>query len=1142
MASKIDGLMRRFLKDFVGDSIIHRGSERYNAGTVTVIFSGYGCIMEISSIHRKLCGILFVLLSIAAPLCIEAARGDEAKGGPAEFKRLKFRSIGPAAGGRVCRVAGVPGDPLTCYAATAASGLWKSTDGGIRWKPIFDDQPTSTVGSLAVAASDANVIYAGSGEANIRGNVEVGNGIYKSTDAGKSWKHVWKQEGQIGTVIVHPRNADIAYAAVLGHAFGANPERGIYRTRDGGKNWQRVLFKDNDTGAADICFDPSNPNVLFAGLWQARRRPWELISGGPGSGLYTSRDGGDTWTQLVPPPSADSPEFGQDAAKGKKYAKGLPEGIWGKIGVAVAASNGRRVYALIEAEKGGLFRSDDGGETWKLIHSDRGIRQRAFYYTTLTVDPRNADVVWCPQVPLLKSIDGGKTFQRIRGPHHGDHHDIWIDPKNPQHILDGNDGGVDISTNGGESWFAPPLPWGQFYHISVDNRVPYHVAGTMQDIGTGSGPSNSLSKGGIAPSEWHHVGGGETGFTASDPENPDIVFAGEYGGYISRYNHRTRQARNIGVYPFNPSGHDPANLKYRFQWTAPILISPHDRRTVYHGANVLFKTSDSGRHWTPISRDLTRNDKSKQKWSGGPITGDNTGVECYGTIYALAESPIQKDLLWAGSDDGLVHVSKDGGQNWSNVTPAIKGLPEWGTVRCIEASHFHAGTAYVVVDAHKLDDRRPYLFKTDNSGTDWQKLGEGLPPAGYLHVIREDPKRAGLLFLGGEQGVYLSWNGGARWEQLKLNLPPVAVTDLIVKHSDLVLGTNGRSIWILDDLTPLRQWQPDIKGKSAFLFPAESAVRYRYYTRLGERRPLGAGQNPPEGASLHYFLKSKPKGDITLDILDAKGERVTRLTSKKEPEEKPAEGDEGGERYKKFVLPVEPGLHRILWDLRYQGAEVIKGAKVDSGEPKMGPLANPGTYTLQLTVEGKTQTTKLELLPDPRGVRRGQTAEETTDLQEQIELALKIRDDITRLARTIEQLRAVKGQLVARNDLLKDESRAKGIVKASKQLIAKLDALEEKLHNPKAKIPYDILAQKGGARLYSQLVWLFEMSKEGDGAPTQGIREVFEEQSQHLRKYRDEWRALISKDLTELNQQSNRLSKLRNGMDVPIIIVPTARK
>lgn len=1113
--------------------------------------------------RTKRISFVICIALFAAALSMTTAHGDDTT----PFKRLKFRSIGPAAGGRVCRVAGVPGDPLTCYAATAASGLWKSTDGGIRWKPIFDKQATSTIGSLAIAPSDPNVIYAGSGEANIRGNIEVGNGIYKSIDAGKTWKHVWKQQGQIGTTIVHPANADIAFAAVLGHAFGPNPERGVYRTRDGGKSWQRVLHKDADTGASDVCFDPSNPKILFAGMWQTRRRPWELTSGGPGSGLYVSRDGGDSWTQLVAPPEGEEGKSEGDAPKGKKYAKGLPEGIWGKVGVGVAPSDGRRVYALIEADKGGLFRSDNGGDTWKLVNDQRAIRQRAFYYTTLTVDPRNPDVVWCPQVPLLKSIDGGKTFDRIKGPHHGDHHDIWIDPKDPKRILNGNDGGVDVSTNGGETWFAPPLPWGQFYHISVDNRLPYHVAGTMQDIGTGSGPSNSLSTDGIAPSDWHPVGGGETGFTVSDPTDPNIVYAGEYGGYISRYDHRTRQARSIGVYPFNPSGHDPSSLKYRFQWTAPILLSPHDHRVLYHAANILFQSKDAGRRWTPISPDLSRNDKSKQKWSGGPITGDNTGVEVYGTIYALAESPKERGVLWAGSDDGLVHISRDGGGEWSNVTANIKGLPEGGTVRCIEASPFDAGTAYVVVDAHKLDDRKPYVYQTKDFGKTWRSLvhpskgnspqDAAGSPSGYLHVLREDPRRKGLLYLGGERGLFVSWDDGDKWTPLRLNLPTVAVTDLVVKHNDLVVGTNGRSIWILDDLTALRQGMPDAKGDEVHLYPAEPAVRYRYHVPLGEKKPLGAGQNPSPGAILHYYLPHKPKGELTLEILDDKQQRVNLLTSKKEPEEKPDREDYSTEKYKKTVLAIEPGLHRLVWDLRYRGAEVIRGAMVDSGEAKEGPLVNPGVFTLKLSGDGQTQTTKLHVLPDPRTVpagvwartasklaesdnpltpeailRRVESPSQAEELKEQIEWALKVRNAITELVQTVEQIRRVKEQLVARNELLKDEDRAHSLVEASRALHTRLDALEEKLHNPRAKIAYDILAQKGGARLYSQLIGLFEMLKESDGAPTQGVRVLFAEQSELLQKYRDEWRALVEKDLAALNERAKKL-------EVPSILTPT---
>src|SRR5262245_244667 len=551
---------------------------------------------------KRILAAFCLLLAAAAARADGTPRPDD----PPELKNLKFRHIGPAAGGRVCRVAGVAGDPTTYYLASAAGGVWKSVDGGIQWNPIFDDQPDSSIGSIAVSPSDPNVVYVGAGEANIRGNVAAGHGIYKSNDAGKTWKHVWKQEGQIGTMIVHPSNPDIAFAAVLGHVFGPNAERGVYRTTDGGKTWKQVLAKDPDTRASDVCFDPSNPHVLFAGLWQARRLPWEMTSGGPGSGLYVSRDGGDSWTQLVPRPPPESPEHVKDAPAGKKYCPGLPQGVYGKVCVAVAPSDGRRVYAMIENEKGGLFRSDDGGDTWTHASDHSGLRQRAFYFSTVTVHPTNPDVVFCPQVPLLKSIDGGKTFKRVKGPHHGDHHDLWIDPKDPRRMIDSNDGGVDVSVNGGETWYAPPLSICQFYRINVDDRVPYHVSGTIQDIGTGSGPSNSLLKPGIGLADWYPVGGGETGHTMPDPSDPNVVYAGEYGGYPSRYDLRTGQARSVSAYPFNPSGYTAADLKYRFQWTAPVLVSRHDPKVVYHGANVLFRTTDGGQMWKAVSDDLSR--------------------------------------------------------------------------------------------------------------------------------------------------------------------------------------------------------------------------------------------------------------------------------------------------------------------------------------------------------------------------------------------------------------------------------------------------------------------------------------------------------------------------------------------------------
>jgi photosystem II stability/assembly factor-like uncharacterized protein len=775
---------------------------------------------------------LALCAAAAAAFVVSISAQDTPKPGkpesPKAFKALKYRNIGPAAGGRVSRATGVPGNPLIYYAATASGGVWMSSDGGTTWKSVFDDQPVSSIGSIAVAPSDPNVVYVGSGEANIRGNVGAGNGIYKTTDGGKTWTHVWDQEGQIGTMVVHPKNADIAFAAVLGHAFGPNPERGVYRTRDGGKTWQQVLKKDSDTGASDVAIDPSNPNVLFAGFWQARRFPWDMQSGGPGSGLYVSRDGGDTWKQI------------------KEH--GLPDGVWGKVGVAVAPSDSTRVYALIEAEKGGLFRSDDGGDSWELVSANRALRQRAWYYTTLTVHPANPNEVWFPQVPMLKTIDGGKTIEYAKGIVHGDNHDLWFDPADPKRMIVANDGGVNVSRNGGASWYAPPLPISQFYHVAADNRRPYHVAGAMQDLGTAQGPSDNLA-GGIHLTDWHEVGGGEAGHVYSDPSDPNIVYAGEYLGIITRYDDRTKASRNVSAWPENPSGFGGEQMKYRFQWTAPISGSPFDPKVVYHGAQVIFRTRDGGQKWDVISPDLTRNDKSKQKWAGGPITGDNTGVETYGTVFAIAESPKQKGLIWAGSDDGLVHVTTDDGKSWKNVTASMPGFPEWGTVSMIEPSPFDANTAYVVVDAHRLDDMHPYLYATTDLGQTWRRLDGELAPNVYLHAVREDPKKRGQLYLGTERGVMYSPDHWQNWKPLQLNLPTVAVHDLVVKDDNLVLATHGRSLWILDDLAPIRAYDDKIATEPLYLFTPETATRWRYGSNNWGTR--GTFSNPPHGAAIY---------------------------------------------------------------------------------------------------------------------------------------------------------------------------------------------------------------------------------------------------------------------------------------------------
>jgi photosystem II stability/assembly factor-like uncharacterized protein len=690
--------------------------------------------------------------------------------------------------------------------------------------------------------------------------------------------------------------------------------------------------------------------------------------------------------------------------------------------------------------------------------------------------------------------------------------------------------------------------------------------GCQQDLESASGPSNSLKNNGIGLGDWEMVGGGEAGHAVADPGDPKIVYAGEYGGYISRYDRGTKQGRNVSVYPFNASGHGAEDLKYRFQWTAPIVTSPHDAKTVYHAANVLFKTSDGGMTWTPISKDLTRNDKSKQKESGGPITGDNTGAEVYDTIFAVAESVRQKDLLWAGTDDGLVHVTTDGGKTWTEVTKNITGLPEWGTVACIQPSGFEAKTAYVVVDAHRLDDMKPYLFKTEDLGKTWKSLSAKLPQDVYLHVVREDPMKKGQLYAGTDRGVVFSTDDGATWTELKLNLPAVAVHDLVVKGDDLVLGTHGRSIWIFDDLTPVREFTAKLADEPARLYPVQPVIRHRTYSAYGGK---GVGENPPQGAVIHFWLKEKPKKPITIEIFDGKEALVAKLTSEEEKDQIPEDDPDGPmEKREKKPLPAEIGVNRAVWDLRHDGAKLIKPAKVDAGDADSGPLVLPGEYTIKLTVEGKTLTTKVQVTLDPR-FRWGpldvkaflqkdtvvpselvlldaklaeklmaffpvQSRIEKKDLDEQLELALKIRDDITKLTQTVNRLRSVRKQLAERNELLKDDPKAEALIKDSKALIAKLDALEEKLHNPKAEVTYDILAQKGGAQLYSQLAELFEFIKEGDGAPTQGMRDEYAAQSKALRKYVDEFRELITGDLAELNEAAKKLA-------APIVILPVEK-
>jgi len=1042
---------------------------------------------------------LVVGLSLACPA---KAMDKEAKAklaGP--YHGLEYRLIGPAASGRVARVTGVPGDPLTYWAATAAGGVWKSVNGGREWKSVFDEQPVSSVGSIAVSPSDPNVVWVGSGEANIRGNVGEGNGIYRSTDGGETWSHVWIAEGQIGTMAVHPTNPDVAYAAVLGSPFGPGDTRGVLRTTDGGKTWKMVLHVDADTGASDVCMDPSNPRILFAGTWQVRRTPWSLTSGGPGSGLWMTRDGGDTWKRLT--------------------ENGLPSGVWGKVGVRVAPTDSRRVYALIEAEEGGLFRSDDSGEKWTRVSASWGIRQRAWYYSTLTINPVIPDVIWFPQVNMLKSLDGGHTVRSVKGGG-WDYHDIWIDPAQPKRMIVGSDAGVSVTRDGGETWNRPPIPISQFYHLSVDTRVPYRVLGSLQDRGTASGPSNSLSDAGILLSDWYSVGGGEAGYVVADPVDPDIVWAGEYLGYISRWNGRLRQAAHVGVYPDSGSGHGAGDLQYRFQWTAPIVISPHDHHVVYHGANVLFRTDDAGQTWKAISPDLTRNDKSKQKWSGGPITGDNTGVEYYDTIFAVAESPVQKGVIWAGSDDGLVHITRDGGDHWSRVTPA--DLPEWATVSMIEASRWDAGTAYVVADAHRLDNETPYIWKTADFGNSWTRLGRKLDPEEYVHVIREDKQVRGMLYLGTERGVLVSHDDGVTWESLRLNMPTVSVVDLATTDNDLVVGTLGRSAWILDDLTPVRERARTTADSGAYLFKPLSATRWFYQPKFGVfGSSEGKADNPPQGLSVTYYLAKKPEKPITMDILDESGTVLRTLRSEIEPQYTPPDSpDWNPDKKLKPALSTDAGYNRAAWDLTLQPARWTVGSRIESS-PQPSPWAPPGKYVVRLTVGDQVLTQKATVKPDPR------SKASPADIAAQFAFQVELRDRMIQISDLIKAIQSVRKQVTDARARFENGADGQQICD---RILAKLDSIEEVLHNPHTKVDYDVLAgREGGAKLASRLNWLGSGTASRNGPPTQGMVDVAGRIERSLVGEEALFQQLVAGDVAALNTAARQ-------HEMPLIYVP----
>ncbi|HEY7913252.1 MAG TPA: glycosyl hydrolase [Blastocatellia bacterium] len=1051
--------------------------------------------MRNNSPRRRLAIACFMAISLFASLPRATALAQQRDADSKLLKGITWRNIGPYRGGRVTAVAGITSQPMVYYFGATGGGVYKTTDGGANWEPVSDGYfKTGSVGAIGVAESDPNVIYVGMGESPIRGNVSHGDGMYKSTDAGKSWKHTGLGETRhIARVRVHPKNPDIVFVAALGHIFGPHEQRGVFRSADGGKTWQKILYRNEKAGAIDLIFDPTNSNVLYAGFWEVQRKPWSLESGGPGGGLLKSTDGGDTWTDITRNP-------------------GMPKGMTGKVGVTVSPVNPDRVWAIIEAEDGGIFRSDDAGKNWIKVNEQRALRQRAWYYTRIYADTQNVDSVYVLNVGFFKSNDGGRNFTTIGVPH-GDNHDLWIAPDDASRMINSNDGGANVSFNGGRTWSEQDQATAQFYRVAVDNDFPYNVYGAQQDNSTIKIASRTTEFG-IGPTHWYDVGGGESGWIAPSPKNSNIVFAGSYGGLITRYDHRTGQQRNITVWPDNPMGAGAEAMRWRFQWNFPILFSPHDPNVLYAAGNVLFRTTNEGQNWEAISPDLTRNDKTKQGPSGGPITKDNTSVEYYDTIFTVMESPVEKGVIWTGADDGLVYVTRDNGKSWQNVTP--KEMPEWIQVNSIEASPNAPGTAYVAATMYKWDDFKPYLYKTSDYGKTWKKIINGIPDGAFTRVIREDPNRRGLLYAGTETGMYVSFDDGENWQSLQLNMPAVPITDLAVhkREKDLVAATQGRSFYILDDLPVLHQMS-DAARADAYLFKPEDPYRM---PGGGFNFPgATVGQNPPAGAVIYYYLREKPK-DVTLEILDGAGKLIRKFTARESGTQPQGGGPFGGGAAR---LSAEAGLNRFAWDFRYDDARRFPGMILWAGNTT-GPRAVPGTYQVRLTADGKSLTQSFEIKKDPR---LDTTAD---DFAKQFDLLIKIRDKFSETTDAILRIRDVRKQvddIVAR---VKDDAKGKPVADAAKTLRDKLTTVEEELYQTKNQSNQDPLNYP--IRLNNKLAALGGVVASADAAPTSQSYAVYEDLAGKIDAQLEKLRQIMRTDLPAFN-------RVVREQDIPAVIV-----
>ncbi|MBX2930161.1 MAG: glycosyl hydrolase [Saprospiraceae bacterium] len=956
------------------------------------------------------------------------------------YQSVQWRSIGPYRGGRSAAVTGVPGKPNLYYFGSVGGGVWRTRDGGQTWDNISDGFFGGSIGAVAVSEYDHNVIYVGGGEKTVRGNVSYGYGAWKSEDAGKTWKNIGLNKARhIPRIRIHPRNPDLVYAAVLGDLYKPGDERGVYRSKDGGQTWQRILFANADAGAVDLVLDPANPRVLYASTWRIRRTPYSLESGGDGSALWKSTDGGDTWKEI-------------------SKNKGFPKGPLGIIGVAPSPVQQDRVWAIVEANEGGVYRSDDGGETWQKLNDDRALRQRAWYYTRIYADTKDAEIVYVLNVSYHQSTDGGRTFKSFMS-QHADHHDLWISPEDNQRMVMANDGGAQVSFDGGENWSTyHNQPTAQFYRVVTDNHFPYRIYGAQQDNSTVR-ILHRTDGGAITESDWEETAGGESGHIAVDPLDNDIVYGGSYGGFLTRLNHRTNKTQAVNVWPDNPMGHGAEGMKYRFQWNFPIFFSPHNPKKLYACSNQLHVTTNGGQSWEIISPDLTRNDPTKLGPSGGPITKDNTSVEYYCTIFAAMESPYEEGLIWTGSDDGLLHVSRDGGKNWENVTP--KGMPEWMMFNSIEADPFTKGGAYIAGTRYKLGDYTPYLYKTEDYGKTWRLITKGIPADHFTRVLRADPVRKGMLYAGTETGMYLSFDDGANWKPLQLNLPIVPITDLTVKGHHLIAATQGRSFWMIDDLGPLRQLNPETAAQPVVLY--QPADTYRMGGGGWGRPPKTAGANHPAGAMIHFYLKEKPLDSVavTLGFYDAAGKLIREFSSTAK------------ERADK--LEVKQGGNMFVWNLLYPDAKGFEGIVLWSGSLR-GPRAVPGDYKVRLRIGDKTQEQPLRLLKDPRA------ESSQAELQAQFDFVTEVQSKVSEAHETIVEIRDIRKQLNGYADRFKDKDDMKELAEKAKAIDKAMTAVEEALYQTKNRSGQDPL--NFPIRLTNKLAAVASLAGYGDFPPT----------------------------------------------------------